>query len=111
MQTLGVRDDQSRQAAQQSALYGLNGRFCQPRPTAWEFEWKKPAALTGPFAIERCDWERPFQGRSVCRREPRPSAWAGGTSLTGSKTNEPDGQAEVPFKRRRMCREPAVNLG
>jgi len=56
-------------------LFGLKGRFCQPRPKAWG-EWTpRSLALKGPFvpsaprtALFRADFKR--------LEKPRPSAWA-----------------------------------
>ncbi len=72
---------------------GLKGRFCQPRPTAWVFgmardpgpvravhNWLSPRNSSAADSMND-----PFRVDGLVYREPRPSAWAVRTSLSGSK--------------------------
>jgi hypothetical protein len=56
------------------AFFGLKGRFCQPRPKAWEYREKRQLTLKGSFTVRQVNSvERPFQGR--CLDDNRPQAF------------------------------------
>jgi hypothetical protein len=70
-------------------FFGLKGRFCQPRPQAWDNGRIGNLTLKGSFNVApRAPHERPLQGQNMDDAFPRPSAWAGRIGFSGRKPGE-----------------------
>ena len=80
-------------------MFGLKGRFHQPRPKAWDNWRSQTSTLKGSFGLAcgRHQGNGPFRAEFPLVPNPRPSAWANRIGLSGRKCLEKSFTA-LPFR-------------